>query len=1172
MRGWRAVLVVVLAAAAFVAPPPATALDVGVLRLVSHGAGRPGPTTSQFGAGVRDISDDGRFVVFDSAAPDLAGVPDGNNQHDVFVWDRDTDAVTPVSVSPLTPRTLSGRSGDGFVSADGRYVTYETDAPLSDFTDVSDSGGGPTPTDIVQWDRTTRETRLVTVNQQASAALNGNSQIVDVSEDGGFVLFTTLATPLGTTRNPNAIADLYLWNRATGQFTLVSHRTNGQAGGVDLSGGGGLSADGSHAVFVGTLASFLTAEPQGGVYRWTRATDALQVVKVQSQTFRETSVRFATISDDDSTLAFASSDAAAPSDTGSDLDAFAWRSGDPFATLLSRDAAGTAVGGIGDGGMDISNEGRFVAFVSSADGITADPDGNAQQDVFLADIFAETMTLVSRGADGRAIGGSSEDPHLDATGHNLAFETNAAVGGPAGVDRVLLWERTTGTTVLASRTPTGGLPSDDSLQPRLAANGRALAFQSGASLAQADTNAESDVYAAALTPSPVTLVISDATISEDGNSVGVTVRFTGHGGPISFVMGTVDGTATAPGDFETRTGTVQVDQASPEVRVTQFVTIVDDDLSEGPETFRVVLSDVQGAVVGDGDATVTITDDEPPPPSVTIRDAAVVEDGGRVTVPIALSAASTVRVRVRVTTADVTARTPGDYTAVAATAEFAPGVTSGTVAVTIVDDATAEGEETFRVRLSQPEGATIARAEATVRITDDDAGAAPSPSPAPSAAPTQSPSTAPTVAPTAPPGESPPLVDLGFNDVVDLTTDSKVAAAIAFSQATFAGPVTGVLLASDTRFADALASGTLQSDRPLLLTDPNVLPRVVLDELLRLGATRVTILGGAAAVTEGLADDLRGRGVEVDRLAGPSRLETAVAVARTLPAADTAILARAFAAEGAADPTQAFADSLAAGGWAAATRWPLLFTETDRLSTSTRDHLVAAGIRTVHVVGGRGAVADQVLDELRALGIDARRVAGPSRFDTAVAIARARGFADGSPAGRVVLVDGQSADAWAAGFAAAAHAARSSAPVLLAVDDVVPEPSTAFLASTAVDADRVSDATPFLVCAAAARACEAARAAAGLPAAAVIRLDQNGASVEPGGTLTGTIDTGGRDATLTASGSCLGAPTPPIGIVDGTSFQIRLPDTAAAGACALTFALTFPNGSTQRAEGAITVT
>ncbi|CAN5164209.1 hypothetical protein BH23ACT9_BH23ACT9_35540 [soil metagenome] len=280
-----------------------------------------------------------------------------------------------------------------------------------------------------------------------------------------------------------------------------------------------------------------------------------------------------------------------------------------------------------------------------------------------------------------------------------------------------------------------------------------------------------------------------------------------------------------------------------------------------------------------------------------------------------------------------------------------------------------------------------------------------------------------------------------------LQAEDAVGAALAWSGVTFAdGAGSEVLLARDDVFADALASGGAQGQlgAPLLLTDSEALDPRVVEELQRLGAGRVTLLGGLDALSAGVEAEVTALGYDTDRLQGLTRLETAIDIAETLyPNATTAIIARAFGSDG--DDTRAFADSLAAGAFSVATATPLLLTEGDSLSSATRAHLAASTVETVTVAGGTDAVSQAVVADLEGLGLEVTRVAGANRFETAVALAQALGIPDASQAAAVVLIDGTRPDAWASGFPAALQAVSGSTAVVLADGDTLPPATRSFL-------------------------------------------------------------------------------------------------------------------------------
>ena len=262
--------------------------------------------------------------------------------------------------------------------------------------------------------------------------------------------------------------------------------------------------------------------------------------------------------------------------------------------------------------------------------------------------------------------------------------------------------------------------------------------------------------------------------------------------------------------------------------------------------------------------------------------------------------------------------------------------------------------------------------------------------------------------------------------------DDPVADALAWSTR-ITGPVDRALIGTTASFADSLASGVAQASRaPLLLTAPDALDGRVAAELDRLGVTEVTILGGTTAITQAVEDTLAAS-YDVTRVSGPTRIHTAIELARREdPTSTIAILARAFG-EGSA----AFADALGAGAWAAGQRDPVLLTSTDELHPDVAAYLESSDIRTVIVAGGTAAVSDVVVEAVRGLGIEVSRAAGPTRAGTALALLELIPPPPpvGGPLPETVVMDGQGDLSWAGGFAAAMHAPGG---ILLTLDGTVP--------------------------------------------------------------------------------------------------------------------------------------
>jgi Tol biopolymer transport system component len=74
------------------------------------------------------ISADGKVVTFTSLATNLDGTPDTNNTSDVFARNLVTGATTRVSTS-TNGAVAHGTSNDPSISGDGRFVSFESTAP-----------------------------------------------------------------------------------------------------------------------------------------------------------------------------------------------------------------------------------------------------------------------------------------------------------------------------------------------------------------------------------------------------------------------------------------------------------------------------------------------------------------------------------------------------------------------------------------------------------------------------------------------------------------------------------------------------------------------------------------------------------------------------------------------------------------------------------------------------------------------------------------------------------------------------------------------------------------------------------------------------------------------------------------------------------------------------------
>ena len=264
------------------------------------------------------------------------------------------------------------------------------------------------------------------------------------------------------------------------------------------------------------------------------------------------------------------------------------------------------------------------------------------------------------------------------------------------------------------------------------------------------------------------------------------------------------------------------------------------------------------------------------------------------------------------------------------------------------------------------------------------------------------------------------MADEVLPQVERVAGEGPIGTAVAVSQRTQPDGADAVVLGRVDVYADNLAGGPLAASlgAPLLYTETGALPEATRAEIERLGATRAVVLGGTAAVSEAVADELRAMDLEVDRLGGANRFDTARLVALELGSATGEV----FIAEGeSSDPARGFPDPIAVAAYAGQRRDPVLLVNRDRLPSETVAALEDVGATEAAVVGGAAAVSAAVEQEVVAAGASTRRIAGATRYETSLAVleeALATGAASGST---LWLATGQDwRDALAAGPAAAA--------------------------------------------------------------------------------------------------------------------------------------------------------
>jgi len=188
------------------------------------------------------LSADGRFVAFQSGATNLV-TGDTNGQFDIFLRDRQLGTTERVSVGPGGVQAIGTGSYDPKLSADGRFVAFESQA-----TNLV-AGDTNAASDVFVYDRQLGTTERVSVST-GGAQGDGYSIATDISADGRFVVFGSYATNL-VAGDTNGAEDIFVRDRQLGTTERVNVDSSG-AQGNGFAEHAAISANGRFVAFVTT--------------------------------------------------------------------------------------------------------------------------------------------------------------------------------------------------------------------------------------------------------------------------------------------------------------------------------------------------------------------------------------------------------------------------------------------------------------------------------------------------------------------------------------------------------------------------------------------------------------------------------------------------------------------------------------------------------------------------------------------------------------------------------------------------------------------------------------------------------------------------------------------------------------------------------------------------------
>lgn len=190
------------------------------------------------------ISADGRYVAFQTSADDL--VPcDDNHRSDILIRDVEAGTTSRASVGTYACES-NGNSFNPSISDDGRYVVFDSEADnLLDWTGKEDNNGKQ---DVFIHDTELLTTERVSVSSSgAEGNERSGGYGAGLSSDGKYVTFTSYATNL-VTDDYNKTYDVFVRDRKARKTTLESRGHHWEQGNK-ASGPSSISSDGRYVAF-----------------------------------------------------------------------------------------------------------------------------------------------------------------------------------------------------------------------------------------------------------------------------------------------------------------------------------------------------------------------------------------------------------------------------------------------------------------------------------------------------------------------------------------------------------------------------------------------------------------------------------------------------------------------------------------------------------------------------------------------------------------------------------------------------------------------------------------------------------------------------------------------------------------------------------------------------------
>ena len=210
---------------------------------------------------------------------------------------------------------------------------------------------------------------------------------------------------------------------------------------------------------------------------------------------------------------------------------------------------------------------------------------------------------------------------------------------------------------------------------------------------------------------------------------------------------------------------------------------------------------------------------------------------------------------------------------------------------------------------------------------------------------------------------------------------TRYETAVELSKSTFSSSDT-IVISNGYAVIDGVSATPLAAklNVPLLLTNTNSIPDSVKNEIKRLGAKNVIIVGGSGIVTSNVEKELNNIGItKITRLGGLTRYDTSLQVAKYIDQniynVENIVVASGYGE----------ADALSISPVAGNQNMPIILVENSKIPSEVLSWIQSKSMNNAYVIGGTGVVSDSVLNALNNItkqDIRNNRLGGTTRYET----------------------------------------------------------------------------------------------------------------------------------------------------------------------------------------------